>query len=71
MIVEQIIEEIIQIPKIIPQRRVQQWSVEQIVVVLVTITNHHCHHYVEKKLYVDVLAPHEMEEIAHAPKMIP
>ena len=54
MIVEQIVEGIIQIPKIIPQRRVQQWSVEQIVVVLV-LAHHHgrqspsspsCHHHV-------------------------
>ena len=35
------------------------------------VANHHRHHHVEQKLYVDVLAPHEMEEIAHAPKMIP
>ena len=35
------------------------------------VANHHRHHHVEQKLYVDVLVPHEMEEIVHVPKMIP
>ena len=34
------------------------------------VANHHRHHHVEQKLYVDVLVPHEMEEIVHVPKMI-
>ena len=35
------------------------------------VANHQRHHHVEQKFYVDVLVPHEMEEIVHVPEMIP
>ena len=42
-----------------------------LITMVANLANHHRHHHVEQKLYVDVLVPHEMEEIVHIPKMIP
>ena len=67
-------EEIVQGPKMIPQERVFQRQVEQIVevpmpmaqkemVLVPTVVHHHSHHHVEQEVIVDDHVPQEKEEI--------
>ena len=67
-------KEIVQGPKMIPQERVFQRQVEQIVevpmpmaqkemVLVPIVVHHHSHHHVEQEVIVDDHVPQEKEEI--------
>merc|ERR1712151_98475 len=71
-------EEIVHIPKLVPQERISHQPVEQVVDVPVPMTQEeivhvpviqqeHRHHHVHVDHHVDVHVPHEQEEIVHVP----
>ncbi|CAK0833464.1 unnamed protein product, partial [Prorocentrum cordatum] len=80
--VEHIVEQLVEVPKVIPQKRQQTREVEMVMDVPVpqiveeivhvpVVVNQHRHHHREIEQIVDVHVPHESEEIVHVPKIIP
>merc|ERR1719261_2263090 len=73
-------QQVVQVPKIVPQERVQHRQVEQIVDIPVPmqveevvhvpmIVQENRHHHVHVDHHVDIHVPHEREEIVHIPEI--